>query len=143
MQVPDAVHDPQLSNPDNGKVVTKLPIPHESLAAIAYSDTDAALGMIEAAQAHAEEVKREAASDPTSGYGSMLNTEDMHRMQDPRGMRDPRMKASAMFAAGDRVYHKKHREEAIVRQVGNDGRIKVKWSNGEKTWVKAENIVRL
>src|SRR6266705_6519940 len=109
-------YDQQLRDPENAnKPVVIAPIPQGSLASINSVD------QIEAQMNRAEEVKAEAASDPT--YNALVNRQEMQFMQNPRGRRDPSLKLSAMLAVGDTVYHKKHKKEAKVREIGRDGRI--------------------
>ena len=113
--------DPMLSNPENSKTVIQMPPRSNSLAAI---DTVAKL----------EAVKAE------GGAGA---TEIQYAPGTIGAVMTGGMPIKPLFASGDPVYDKRHKKEGVVRRLGADGTIRVKYSNGIKAWVKSEYLVKL
>jgi hypothetical protein len=129
--------DAMLRNPDNGKDTVQSNPPESSFGATASFDQFA--NMIQASRA--SRIAELQAHD-----GSMpdfrVDLVDRSHIADSKPLFKPAILAAA-YHEGDKIYHKKHKEEAYVRKIGSDGRIQVKWRNGEKSWVKPDNIVKL
>jgi hypothetical protein len=120
--------DKQLRNPENSKVVVDAPINPGSLAAIKSVE------QVAAEIARGEEIRESASADPLAG--KLLNNGG-------GSIKMTGVASANIYAVGDRIYHKKHKEEATVKEISSSGKLRVRWASGEKSWVRPENIVKL
>jgi hypothetical protein len=118
-----------LKNPDNGKVVV-ISSPSEN--SLATFTPERVLSEIERGKSELDAN----AVDPISE--ALLNASS----RSGRSEAEARGVLADTFKKGDRVYHKRRKKEGIVKDVSSDG-VQMKFDNGEKHWVRPENLVKL
>lgn len=118
----ELIANKMLHNPDNGKDTIVLQAPAGSFATI--KDADQLQLVIERGSSALEGAR----VDPVAPE-VMISRASVY--------------ASTKLIKGSKVYHKKRKMEGTVREIGTDGRIRLKFANGEKHWVNASNLVRI
>ena len=124
--------DAALRNPDNEKVTIKANAPAFSFANVDNIEQLEALKGRSVEDAEGNLVQIDSRRAPIEGQLAALAT-----------MNPGSRPSIALLASGDIVYHKVYKEEAKVRYVGTDGRVRIKFKNGDKIWAKADSIVKL
>jgi hypothetical protein len=131
---------PELTNPDNEK--TEIKSPPQAYSFGSMMDRSGVISIDKVESLRGRPIEDVEGNPITPHPGGVLLEQQISALATMTPGQGGRQSILA-YKSGDTVYVKSYKEEAIVRRVGVDGRIRVKFANGDKCWVKLANIVKL